>query len=56
MNQEPCDLLVIGEPITNRNYGFATNKNQGDLNDKVSEAIRALKVSFTEVSLKFQKI
>jgi ABC-type amino acid transport substrate-binding protein len=43
MNQEPCDLLVVGKPISNRNYGFATAKNDNQLNEKVSDAIRTLK-------------
>jgi len=42
MNQEPCDLLVIGKPISNRHYGFAT-KSKGQLNTKVSDAIKKLK-------------
>ena len=49
MNQEPCDLEVVGKPITNRQYGFATNKGRGALNDKISDAIRKLKVRLNKL-------
>lgn len=44
MNQEPCDLIMVGNPISVRKYGFVTSTSDQDLKNKVSDAIRNLKV------------